>query len=106
MAMAPLALRRISVDRVPESPMLNLMQRDGFAATVAVMSGWGASDADRDRIADRIERGRQRVAGLTTQDAKAADTLAHDVPISMAGGHAHLPGPSHTIRSRHPRCSR
>src|SRR5262249_28599995 len=45
-AMAPLALRRISVDRVPDAPMLNLMHRDGFAAAVAVMNGAALSDAD------------------------------------------------------------
>ena len=37
LAMAPLALRRISTDRIPEAPMLNMVQRDTFAATVAVM---------------------------------------------------------------------
>src|SRR5215468_12196058 len=63
-AMSQLALRRISVDRVPESPMLNLMQRDGFAATVAAMNVATLSDADRDRIADAVAAGRRRVAQL------------------------------------------
>ena len=80
MAMAPLALRRISVDRVPEAPMLNLMQRDGFAGTVAVMNERGLADADRDRIADLIDRGRQRVAGLAA-GRETADALAHDVDL-------------------------
>ena len=80
MAMAPLALRRISVDRVPEAPMLNLMQRDGFAGTVAVMNERGLLDADRDRIADLIDRGRQRVAGLAA-GRDTAGALAHEVDL-------------------------
>jgi hypothetical protein len=66
MAMAQLALRRISVDRVPESPMLNLMHRDGFAATVAVMNPRSLTDADRDSIAERIERGAKRVRAVAS----------------------------------------
>jgi hypothetical protein len=61
LAMAQLALRRISVDRVPESPMLNLMQRDGFAASVAVMNPLALTDADRDAIAARVDQGAARV---------------------------------------------
>jgi hypothetical protein len=61
LAMAQLALRRISVDRVPESPMLNLMQRDGFAASVAVMNPLALTDSDRDAIAARVEKGAGRV---------------------------------------------
>jgi hypothetical protein len=61
LAMAQLALRRISVDRVPESPMLNLMQRDGFAASVAVMNPLALTDSDRDAIAARVETGAGRV---------------------------------------------
>jgi hypothetical protein len=73
LAMAQLALRRISVDRVPESPMLNLMQRDGFAASVAVLNPESFTDRDRDSIAGSIERGNARVqdvvAGRESVDA-------------------------------------
>ena len=62
MAMAPLVLRRISVDRVPETPMLNLMQRDGFAASVAIMNTLTLTDADRDRIFELVAEGRRRVS--------------------------------------------
>jgi hypothetical protein len=79
-AMAPLALRRISVDRVPESPMLNLMHRDGFAAAVAVINPATASDADRDRIAELVDRGRRRVASLVEGGETAAD-IARDVDL-------------------------
>jgi len=79
-AMAPLALRRISVDRVPEAPMLNLMHRDGFAAAVAIMNGAALSDADRDRIAESIERGRQRVDGLA-DGREHVDVLARETDL-------------------------
>ena len=65
-AMGSLALRRISTDRVPEAPMLNLMQRDGFAATVAVMDPRALTDEDRDEIAARVDRGRGRVDALVS----------------------------------------
>jgi hypothetical protein len=78
-AMAPLALRRINTDRVPEAPMLNLIQRDNFAATVALMDPRALTDSDRDEIAARIERGRRRVVTLSARPAQAlqdADTIA------------------------------
>ena len=79
-AMAPLSLRRISVDRVPDSPMLNMMHRDGFAAAVAVMNASATTDADRDRIADFIDRGRQRVKALADgQETQAA--IVRDVSL-------------------------
>jgi len=62
LAMSQLALRRISIDRVPESPMLNLMQRDGFAGSVAVMNPLKLTDADQDAIAERVAQGAARVA--------------------------------------------
>lgn len=80
-AMAPLALRRISIDRVPESPMLNLMQRDGFAASVAVMNITQLSDADRDRIADRIAAGRARMAQLASGGSEAAGAIARELDL-------------------------
>jgi hypothetical protein len=79
-AMAPLALRRISVDRVPDAPMLNLMHRDGFAAAVAIMNGAALSDADRDRIAEFIDRGRRRVDAVVA-GREGADTLARDTDL-------------------------
>jgi hypothetical protein len=79
-AMAPLALRRISVDRVPDAPMLNLMHRDGFAAAVAIMNGAVLSDADRDRIAEFIDRGRQRVDAIVA-GREGADAAARDADL-------------------------
>jgi hypothetical protein len=79
-AMAPLVLRRISVDRVPDAPMLNLMHRDGFAAAVAIMNGAALADADRDRIAETIERGRQRVEAFVAGREGAA-ALVRDADL-------------------------
>jgi hypothetical protein len=81
LAMAQLALRRISVDRVPEAPMLNLMQRDGFAASVAVINPLALTDPDRDAIAARVEQGAARVqevvSGRESVDA-AVDAIGMD----------------------------
>ncbi len=79
-AMAPLALRRITMDRVPETPMLNLMQRDGFAAGVAVMSSAVMLDADRDRISEHIERGRQRITALVSGEERV-DSVAREIDL-------------------------
>src|SRR5204863_296717 len=75
MAMAPLALRRISVDRVPESPMLNLMQRDGFAASVAIMNTMTLTDPDRDLIFENIAEGRRRVATAESSSSDEAHAI-------------------------------
>ena len=61
LAMAARALRRIDTDRIPEAPMLNLVQRDSFAATVAVMDPRALTDEARDEIAALIDRGRRRL---------------------------------------------
>jgi hypothetical protein len=64
LAMASLALRRIDTDRIPEAPMLNLLQRDTFAATVALMDPRALTDESRDEIAADVERGRQRMNAI------------------------------------------
>ncbi len=79
-AMAQLSLRRISVDRVPESPMLNLMQRDGFAASVAVMNLQTLTDADRDAIAGGVERGTARVQALVA-GREPVDAIAGEIEM-------------------------
>ena len=76
LALAPLALRRIDTDRVPEAPMLNLVQRDSFAATVAVMNPRTLSDEARDAIAAFVERGQRRLEGL---DPGSAATIAREL---------------------------
>jgi hypothetical protein len=76
LAMAPLALRRITLDHIPEAPMLNMVQRDGFAATVAVMDSRALTDEAVDRIAEQVARGRLRLQRL---DFDAARTIAREL---------------------------
>ena len=71
LAMAALALRRIDTDRIPEAPMLNLVQRDSFAATVVVMDPHALTDEARDDIAARIARGRLRLDAPGPETASA-----------------------------------
>lgn len=85
LAMAQLSLRRISVDRVPESPMLNLMQRDGFAASVAVLNPQSLTDQDRDAITEAVERGAGRVQAVVA-GGESADVIAD--AIGMDGWRA------------------
>jgi hypothetical protein len=77
-AMAPLALRRISTDRIPEAPMLNMVQRDTFAAAVAVMDPRALTDEARDEIAADVERGRLRMNGV---DPDRAGAIARELRI-------------------------
>jgi hypothetical protein len=77
-AMAPLALRRLNTDRVPEAPMLNLVQRDGFAVSVAVIDPRALTDEARDRIAALVERGQQRLRALTPE---LADGVARELKM-------------------------
>jgi hypothetical protein len=69
--LAPLALRRLNYERVLEAPKLTSNERDGFALSVSLMSPFALRDADRDAIADAVERGRQRIAALATPPTRA-----------------------------------
>ena len=79
-ALAPLALRRISVDGVLEAPRLTAPERESFALSVSLMNPFALLDRDRDAIVDAIARGTRRVETLTDQ---ALESLADD--ISMEG---------------------
>ena len=79
-ALAPLALRRISLDGVLEAPRLTAPERESFALSVSLMNPFALLDRDRDAIADTIARGTRRVETVTDQ---TLDTLADD--ISMEG---------------------
>jgi len=83
LALAPLALRRIDTDRIPEAPMLNLVQRDAFAASVAAMDLRALTDDARDRITAFVELGEQRLRAI---DPAAADAVARE--INMDGWRA------------------
>jgi hypothetical protein len=78
-ALAPLTLRRLNFERVLEAPKLTTNQRDTFALSVALLNPYDLRDADRDRIAEAIDRGTRRVAELS--GAQALDALADEIAI-------------------------
>ncbi len=63
--LAPLNLRRLSMDALPSPPRLQSIEREAFAVNAALLNARDLTDTDRDRIAAAIERGRQRVRRLT-----------------------------------------
>jgi hypothetical protein len=65
--LASLTLRRVDTGRVSDAPRLTSNERQTFAVSVALMNPFALADADRDAIADAIERGAARVAALTPQ---------------------------------------
>ena len=79
-ALAPLSLRRTSLDRLPDAPRLPSYERDAFALSVALMDPRRLRDTDLDAIAAAIERGRLRVAALSGGEAleAVADAIALD----------------------------
>jgi len=81
-ALAPLALRRQNVDRVLEAPTLTSNLRDAFAVSVTLMNPFALTDAERDAIADAIDRGRRRVEALSKADE--VDAMATDVAMEGA----------------------
>jgi len=80
--LASLQLRRVNVERVLEAPKLTSNERDTFALSVSLMNPFALRDADRDLIADALERGRARVVALAGNLA-ALDRVADE--LSMEG---------------------
>ncbi|MFN7980410.1 MAG: hypothetical protein U0Q11_00995 [Vicinamibacterales bacterium] len=63
-ALAPLALHRLSMDSLAVPPQLQSIEREAFAGNVALLNARSLRDIDRDRIADAIAKGRRRVQAL------------------------------------------
>jgi hypothetical protein len=78
--LAQLALRRLNYERVLEAPRLTSNERDTFALSVSLLNPFDLRDADRDRIAEAIDRGRSRIASLIG-DAAAFDRVAEELSI-------------------------
>lgn len=76
-----LALRWLSADEMPSMPLLNANERRTFAESVAFLNQFDFTDADRDRIAAALERGRDRIAALTG-DPAGLDRAAEDARLS------------------------
>jgi hypothetical protein len=86
-ALAPVALRRTSIDLIGEAPRLPSLEREAFSVSAVLMDARRLLPADRDRIAEAIARGHGRVlaleAGTENFDA-IADELAIDGRRSRA----------------------
>jgi hypothetical protein len=83
LALARIALRRISVDDMPAIPTINLNDQFTLARTAVAMTPSALSDETRDRIAAAIARGRKRVAQAGANPA-AVDELAGEIGMSGA----------------------
>jgi hypothetical protein len=80
-ALAPLGLRRTSLDRLPDAPKLPSYERDAFALSVALMNPRRLHDRDLDAIRAAIGRGRLRVAAVASGGealGAVADAIALD----------------------------
>jgi len=82
-ALARLALRRISDNEMPVAPTINLNDQLTLARTVMVLNPRDLTGADRDRIVEAIDRGRRRVAAAGTNLAGVL-ALANEVELSPA----------------------
>ena len=78
-ALAPLTLRRLSIDRLGAEPRISSIERDGLALDVALLDRRRLSDSDRAAILDAIGRGRERVARI------AAGTDSVDAAVDELG---------------------
>ncbi len=63
-ALAPLALRRVSVDPPASAPSLSEMERDMFVTSLALMNPFLLEDDTRDAIAEAVARGMRRIESL------------------------------------------
>ncbi len=82
-ALARLALRRLSDDDMPVAPTINLNDQLTLAKTARALNPYDLRDADRDRIVDAMGRGRQRVAAAGANRA-AVLALADEAGLSAA----------------------
>ena len=60
-ALAPLALHRLTMDGLAAPPRLPSIEREAFAVNTALLDARRLSDSDRDQIVAAIARGRDRV---------------------------------------------
>ena len=74
-ALAPMNLRRMTLDRIADAPKLSSVEREAFAVSVNLLEPQRLKDADRDAIAAAIGRGRDRVASLI-RGGESLDPLA------------------------------
>jgi len=80
---------------VLEAPRLTSNERDAFALSISLMNPFDFRDADRDAIADAVQRGRQRVAAVAVQGA-GATTPNGDGPFDRLADELSMEGPRRT----------
>lgn len=81
MGLAPLSLRRLTMDSLENPPQLPSIEREAFAMNVALLDPRRLTDGDRDRVAYAVGRGRTRVRTLTATSPdleKVEQTLSLD----------------------------
>ncbi|MGC4082647.1 MAG: hypothetical protein QM736_11180 [Vicinamibacterales bacterium] len=83
--LAPLSLRRLSMDTLPEPPRLQSIEREAFGVNVALLNPRLLTDADRDRVVNAIRRGRARVRAL---EAGAAESERVKTELAFDGWRA------------------
>jgi hypothetical protein len=80
LALAPMVLRHIDLDRLADAPRLRSTEREAFAVGAALMDPRMLRDSDRAAIVGAIARGRRRVDALASQPADV-DPLADVVRL-------------------------
>jgi len=74
-ALAPLALQRLSAELPREAPALLSIEREAFAISRALLDARRLRDADRDAIAQAVARGRAAVSALAPGDEAGLERL-------------------------------
>jgi hypothetical protein len=78
-ALAPIAMRRLSSDRALEAPTLSSNDREAFAIGFGLMNPFALTDTTRDAIAEAIESGGRRV--LVMKDVAAVEAVADELDM-------------------------
>jgi len=82
LALAPMGLRQVSKPVAGRLPVLTDNERDTYASTAALLDVSTLHDADRDAIAEAIERGRRRLQDLLSRSpAEASDVLRDEAVV-------------------------
>lgn len=79
-ALAPLALRRLSMDGLANPPKLQSIEREAFAVNVALLNPRRLDDIARDRIVAAIAKGRARLRAVGGSPAEF-DRLEDDLSL-------------------------
>ena len=74
-ALAPLNLRRMTIDRIADAPKLSSIEREALSIGVSLMDPSRLRDSDLDAISQAITRGRNRLSALLS-GAESLDVVA------------------------------